>query len=463
MANVLCVDDDPGVLVVLEQALGDLGHSTVLSSGVAEAVTELGRQPFDLVLSDFRMSGATGLDLLRHVSEQGLDVPVILMTAYSTVEHAVASMKQGATDYLTKPLRAEGLRLAVQHALEIQQLRRANDAYRRELQALTGGRTVIGDSAPIRDVLETIAAVAPTRATVLLEGESGTGKELFARAIHAQSPRAEGPFVTVNCAALPEGLVESAMFGHERGAFTGATARSAGAFERAHGGTLLLDEISEMRLELQAKLLRAIQEQEIERVGGSQPIKVDTRIVATTNRELATEVEAGRFRADLFYRLSVVPIRTPPLRERLEDLPALVNHFVAHFAAQLGVRPPQVPDATMEALRERTWPGNVRELANAIERGVILQRNGRLTLGAAPIEGRAAVRPAAALVPVPAAAEREPVASDGASLNLRDLERDAIERALAATGGHRTKAARLLGISERTLRSKLNTKPGAAE
>jgi DNA-binding NtrC family response regulator len=459
MPLILCVDDDPGVLVVLEQLLGDLGHETRLTGSVAEALAELSRQPFDLILTDFRMPEASGHDLLERLREQGLDVPVIVMTGYSSVEHAVASMKHGAVDYLTKPLRAEAVRLAVHSAIEMHRLRRTNESYRRELTALRGAREIVGESRALREVMETIAAVAPTGATVLLEGESGTGKELFARAIHEQSPRREGPFVIVNCAALPEGLVESAMFGHERGAFTGASARSTGAFERAHGGTLLLDEVSEMRLDLQSKLLRAVQEQEFERVGGSQALKVNVRIVATTNRHLMGEVEAGRFRRDLFYRLSVVPIRTPPLRERLEDLPLLVDHFVGFFSAQLGIKPPQVGPEVLEELGRRLWPGNIRELANALERGVILQRGGRLALGPAP-----ALVEVPALAAVGAGVESRPAGGavgPDESLDLKELERVTIERALAATGGHRARAAKLLGISERTLRNKLNVPQGA--
>jgi DNA-binding NtrC family response regulator len=472
VSNILCVDDDPGVLVVLEQSLAALGHTTTLLSSVSEAIAELGRQSFDLVLTDYRMPGETGLDLVHHTTENGIDVPVIVMTGYFSVENAVASMKEGAVDYLTKPLRAEALRIAVNHAIEIHRLRRTNDAIRRELSQLRGERTIVGNSRAIREVMETIASVAPTRATVLLEGESGTGKELFARAIHEQSPRRDGPFITVNCAALPEGLVESAMFGHERGAFTGATSRSAGAFERAHGGTLLLDEISEMRLDLQAKLLRAIQEQEIERVGGNQVLKVDVRIIATTNRNLLAEAEAGRFRHDLYYRIHVMPIRTPPLREHLEDVPELVEHFVAQISLRLGVRPPAVPAETLDVLRGRRWQGNVRELANVIERGVILQRNGRLHLaslvGVPPIgEPEPSMAPASALAAaggVPHAVPAGGIAeSQAEGLNLRELERLAIERALVATGGHRTRAAKLLGISERTLRNKLNPRPTIAE
>ncbi len=345
------------------------------------------------------------------------------------------------------------------NALEVTRLRRENEDFRREIRSLRGERVIVGESRALRAAMETVAAVAPTRATVLIQGESGTGKELIARAVHDQSPCRDQLFVTVNCAALPEGLVESALFGHERGAFTGATARSLGAFERAHRGTLLLDEISEMRLDLQPKLLRAIQEQEIERVGGEQPIRVDTRIIATTNRDLRAEVEAGRFREDLFYRLHVVPIRTPPLRERLEDLPMLVEHFAAAAAARLGIRAPRVQAEAIEGLKHRSWPGNIRELANVVERAVILDRSGSLTPGSFDnSHDRVAAHYAGGGGPPTAAVL---AARPELALDLAELERLAIQRALLATGGHRAKAADLLGISERTLRNKLNTPPAA--
>jgi len=451
MSNILCIDDEPSVGVVLEHHLTEIGHHPVLATSVDEGLRATREQAFDLIISDYRMPNATGLDLLERMKEQGVDIPVIIMTGYSSIEHAVLSIRHGAVDYLTKPLRQEALRIAVTNAIEVARLRRENDAFRREIRSLRGQRVIIGESRPLRAVMETIALVAPTRATVLLEGESGTGKELFARALHAQSPRHEAPFVTVNCAALPEGLVESTLFGHERGSFTGATQRQTGAFERAHGGTLLLDEISEMRLDLQSKLLRAIQEQEFERVGGNQPVHVDVRIIATTNRDLLAEVEAGRFRRDLYYRLAVVPVHTPALRERIEDLPLLVGHFVEQAAAELGVRPPAVRPAALEALARRPWPGNVRELANAVERAVLLARTG--TLGVESFG-----EPVVVAAPGPAAAPGR-----AAPLNLRDLERDAIERALAATGGHRARASELLGISERTLRNKLNGPAPAAD
>ena len=464
MSNILCIDDEPSVGVVLEHHLTEIGHHPVLATSVDEGLKAVREQPFDLIISDYRMPNATGLDLLEVLRSQGYEIPVIIMTGYSSIEHAVMSIRHGAVDYLTKPLRQEALRIAVNNAIEVARLRRENEAYRREITSLRGQRTIVGESPSLREVMDTIAMVAPTRATVLLEGESGTGKELFARALHEQSPRKDEPFVTVNCAALPEGLVESTLFGHERGAFTGATQRQSGAFERAHRGTLLLDEVSEMRLDLQAKLLRAIQEQEFERVGGSQPVRVDVRIVATTNRDLLAEVEAGRFRRDLYYRLAVVPVKTPPLRERLDDLPRLVEHFVAVTASELGVRPLIVRPEAILALGQRSWPGNIRELANAVERAVLLCRGGVLgTEAFGPVPGAAAAA-ASATAAATAAASAASAASAAADipLNLRDLERIAIERALAATGGHRTRAADLLGISERTLRNKLNGPPEAA-
>ncbi len=452
MSTILCIDDEPAVGVGLEHALSDLGHQPVLATSVAEGLDALTRQSVDLIISDFLMPQATGLDLIEALKRQGSEIPVIIMTGYSSVENAVLLMRHGAVDYLTKPLRTEALRIAVNNAIELSRLRHENEEFRRELSSLRAVQVIVGTSQALRKAMEVIDSVAPTRATVLIEGESGTGKELFARAIHDQSPRRDQPFITVNCAALPEGLVESTLFGHERGAFTGATGRAQGAFERADRGTLLLDEISEMRLDLQAKLLRAIQEQEFERVGGHQPVKVDVRVIATTNRDLRADVEAGRFRRDLYYRLHVVPIRTPALRERRDDIPALVEHFVQQAATRLGVKRPEVRPETIDHLMTLPWLGNVRELATAVERAVILRRGGILgpeDFGTEP----------GPITPTPA--ETSPAASriahaDDESLDLRILERRAIERALAATGGHRARAAQLLGISDRTLRNKLN-------
>jgi DNA-binding NtrC family response regulator len=466
MATILCVDDEPSVGVILEHTLTKIGHRPLLVSSVEEAMQAVARSPLDLIIADYRMPRLTGLDLLGLLEKDGYRIPVIIMTGYSSIEHAVMSIKTGAIDYLTKPIRSETLEIAVHQALEVVRLRRENETFRREILKIRSTRALIGDSDSFRRIMETISTVAPTRATVLLQGESGTGKELFARALHDQSPRNDGPFITMNCAALPEGLVESALFGHEKGAFTGATVRTAGAFERAHAGTLLLDEISEMRLDLQAKLLRVIQEQEFERVGGTQAIKVDVRLIATTNRDLKAEVEAGKFRSDLYYRLNVVPIRTPPLRERVEDIPRLVQHFIHRMAEHQGTREPAIAPETVELLQRYPWPGNVRELANAIERAVILSRGAVLLPSAFDDhlrEARVGASPAAAGAPaaVPAAVGPD-VAPEAEPFDLDALERRAIERALEATGGNRTRAAKLLGISERTLRNKLNS-PRTAE
>jgi DNA-binding NtrC family response regulator len=468
MATILCVDDEPSVGVVLEHTLSKLGHRPILVSSVDDALATVARTRVDLIIADYVMPHLNGLDLLRMLEKEGYRIPVIIMTGYSSIENAVLSIKGGAIDYLTKPIRADTLEIAVTQALEVMRLRQENESFRSEIKKLRATHTLIGDSSAFRLAMDVVSTVAPTRATVLLEGESGTGKELFARAIHDQSPRADGPFITINCAAMPEGLVESALFGHEKGAFTGATVRTAGAFERAHGGTLLLDEVTEMRLDLQSKLLRIIQEQEFERVGGAQAIKVDVRIVATTNRDLKAEVDAGRFRSDLYYRLNVMPIRTPPLRERVADIPRLVHHFVQRAAASLGTSVVAVAPETMQLLQSYDWPGNIRELANAIERGVILSRSGTLLpshfighlrlygpepLPAEPATGSAPTAPPdplAPTIPGPAGLADVPV------YNIEELERRAIERALAATGGNRTRAAKLLGLSERTLRNKLN-------
>ncbi|HUR95374.1 MAG TPA: sigma-54 dependent transcriptional regulator [Gemmatimonadales bacterium] len=455
MPMILCVDDEPAVGTMVEHALSRLGHRCRVASSVDAAMLEVARTPFDLILADYRMPGHTGLDLVRLLAAEGYRIPVIIMTGHSSVEHAVASIKEGALDYLTKPVTLEALEIAIGQALEVVRLRRENEGFRRELLTFRSARAIIGESESLRRVLGAIDAVAPTRATVLLEGESGTGKELFAREIQRRSPRHAGPYVSVNCAALPEGLVESVLFGHEKGAFTGATVRTAGAFERAHDGTLLLDEISEMRLDLQGKLLRVIQEQEFERVGGSQPVRVDVRLVATTNRDLRAEVDAGRFRADLYYRLSVVRIRTPSLRERLEDIPRLAHHFVQRSAEQLGIPVPQIPPETIALLQLQPWHGNVRELANVVERAMILSRGGDLHPGAlrrhleqpAAAGGNAA---AASATQAPSAAP-----ADEVCFELEVLELRTIRRALAATGGNRVRAAKLLGISERTLRNKL--------
>src|SRR3954470_18440610 len=335
MATILYLDDEPAIGLILEDTLERAGHVAIGARTVPEALQALSRGGIDLIISDYRMPGLTGLEFLELLRQEGHDAPLIMLTGFASIEHAVESIKAGAVDYITKPVRPEQLTIAVEQALELVRLRTENATLRREMSAVRNERQILGDSAVMRNALQSVATAAPTRATVLLLGESGTGKELFARAIHDMSDRHDKPFIKLNCAALPEGLIESALFGHEKGAFTGAIKRVEGAFERAHTGTLLLDEISEMRLDLQAKLLRVLQEQEFERVGGSAPIKVDVRIIATTNRDLAEYAAAGHFRQDLYYRLSVIPVRLPPLRERPGDIPLLAHRFALRTASEL--------------------------------------------------------------------------------------------------------------------------------
>jgi len=486
MATILCLDDEPAIGLILQDTLERAGHQTVSAHNVPQALQGLAAGTVDLIISDYRMPGLTGLEFLALLRQEGYETPLIMLTGYGSIEHAVAAIKAGAIDYITKPVRPEQLELAVNQALEVVRLRRENERLRREVMEFRNERQIIGDSAPIRRVQQTIATAAPTRATVLLEGESGTGKELFARTIHAQSERRDGPFIKLNCAALPEGLVESALFGHEKGAFTGAIKRVEGAFERAHGGTLLLDEISEMRLDLQAKLLRVLQEQEFERVGGSSAIKVDVRIVATTNRDLAAYSAAGQFRQDLYYRLSVIPVRLPALRERRDDIPLLAYRFATHYAQEIGKEITGISPEAIELLQGYEWPGNVRELQHAVERAVILsgdaviplhafdgQRFGLSGAWSGPTPSRiganeiAAMSARAATATNGAAAAGTMVVPDGAvvltSLNVTEAEAKLIERALEVSRGNRTKASELLGISVRTLRNKLNGAKNGAD
>ncbi|HEX7239810.1 MAG TPA: sigma-54 dependent transcriptional regulator [Longimicrobiaceae bacterium] len=468
MATILHVDDEPAVGLIVQDTLERAGHRPVGARSVPEALQVLARGGVDLIVSDYRMPGLTGLEFLSLLQREGYDVPLIMLTGYASIEHAVASIKAGAVDYITKPVRPEQLQLAVDQALEFVRLRRENEALRREVMEFRNERQIIGESTAVRRILQTVAMAAPTRATVLLQGESGTGKELFARAIHDQSDRRDRPFIKLNCAALPEGLVESALFGHERGAFTGAIKRVEGAFERAHRGTLLLDEISEMRLDLQAKLLRVLQEQEFERVGGTSPIRVDVRIIATTNRDLAAEAAAGTFRQDLYYRLSVIPVQIPPLRARPEDIPALAYRFAMRTAAEIGKEVKGISPAALDTLQRFPWPGNVRELQHAVERAVILSPDA--VLQPYVFEGQRfgltqTLPDVPAYLPpaLPLGAEGSSPDDPGVivlrSLNVDEAERVLIGRALEVAGGNRTRAAELLGISVRTLRNKLNS-PG---
>ena len=454
MATILYVDDEPAIGLVLQDTLERLGHSAIGATNVPEALGALSRGGIDLIISDFRMPGLSGLEFLELLREQGRDVPLIMLTGYGTIEHAVAAIKAGAVDYITKPLQVEQLQHAVSQALELSRLKRENQALRDEVMEIRAAREVVAKSPAMRQVLQIVSTAAPTRATVLLQGESGTGKELLARAIHDQSDRRDRAFVKLNCAAMPEGLVESALFGHEKGAFTGAIKRVEGAFERAHGGTLLLDEITEMRLDLQAKLLRVLQEQEFERVGGTSTIHVDVRIVATTNRNIEQAVEKGEFRRDLFYRLSVIPVHIPALRQRPEDIPILAHTFAQNAASELGREITGITPDALSLLQRYDWPGNVRELQHAVERAVILTR-GTVLLASSFDTIRAALsgRRGALTSTAPDGPTSEGILLT--TLDLDEAEASLIERALQITGGNRTRAAELLGVTDRTLRNRL--------
>ena len=486
MATILCLDDEPAIGLILQDSLERAGHQTVAAHNVPQALQALAVGNVDLIISDYRMPGLTGLEFLALLRQEGYETPLIMLTGYGSIEHAVAAIKAGAIDYITKPVRPEQLELAVKQALEVVRLRRENERLRREVTEFRNERQIIGDSPAILRVLQTVATAAPTRATVLLEGESGTGKELFARTIHLQSDRRDGPFIKLNCAALPEGLVESALFGHEKGAFTGAIKRVEGAFERANGGTLLLDEISEMRLDLQAKLLRVLQEQEFERVGGSTAIKVDVRIIATTNRDLASYAAAGQFRQDLYYRLSVIPVRLPSLRERKGDISLLAYRFATHYAQEVGKEITGIEPAALDLLQSYDWPGNVRELQHAVERAVILSSEPVIAMHA--FDGQRFGLSGAWSGPSPARLSGNILAmldgSNGSngngeghcptqtipegavvltSLNVAEAESKLIAKAIVVAAGNRTKAAELLGMSVRTLRHKLNGAKAEAE
>ncbi|MDZ4257279.1 MAG: sigma-54 dependent transcriptional regulator [Gemmatimonadales bacterium] len=457
MNSVLCLADDPIDAAALEDLLEQVGHVGETTDDPEHALERLSAGETLAVLAVCQRPHHHGLELLTRLDRRDAP-PVIIIAGDATTDHVVMCMRAGALDYLPKPIRPDRLRTTLAQADAQAALRTDQRQFARSLSTAQGVRRLTGSSPQIQALRRLIGMVAPTNATVLIEGESGTGKEVVARSVHEQSRQAGGPFVTINCAAIPESLIESTLFGHERGAFTGATARAAGAFERASGGTLFLDEISELRVELQAKLLRVLQEHEFERVGGRETQRTDARVIASSNRDLAREVADGRFRSDLYYRLRVFPVRTPPLRERIEDMPDLLAHHLVSTAASLDVPPPPVPESTLNFLAGHSWPGNVRELVNAVYRAVIIAAGAPLLPQHFLLEGDSEVATTAI---VEASTERFGAVgtprSDELPLNLAELEMLAIQRALAATDGHRANAAKLLGVSERTLRNRLNT------
>ncbi len=436
--RILVVDDDPQVRESIVEILRRKGCIIDACSNGNDALERFRGGGYQLVISDIKMPGMSGIELLEHIKQIDPDVPFIVITAFGAVDLAVDAMKKGAYDFIQKSMNLlDEIELNVARTLEYQSLVTENKQLKK---ALRDKWDYIGQTASIRNIRELVETIAQSRSTVLISGESGTGKELIARSIHSQSPRSAAPFVKINCAALPEGLIESELFGHEKGAFTGALRNKTGKFERASGGTLLLDEIGEMPIGVQAKLLRVLQEREINKVGGDDPISIDVRIVATTNRNLQKEIERGSFREDLFYRLNVFHIQLPPLRERMEDIEALAAHFVAKYNAENGFRVDGLDDACFKTLRSYTWPGNIRELENAIERAVVLTRSGVITPRAFFLTGAAETR------------------ADGLrpGMTVAEAEKELILRTLDFCAQNRTKAAEMLDISIRTLRNKLN-------
>jgi two-component system response regulator PilR (NtrC family) len=450
VARILVVDDETSMQDFLGILLQRAGHEAVTCGTATQAVLALENDEYDLVISDIRMPGMSGLELLERVRDLCPETPIVLITAHGTAESAVEAMKHGAYDYLTKPFSVDEIRLVVDKALEKRSLASENRRLRSPQEAPAPLPIALGSSPQMQAVMDLVRQVAPTRTNVLITGESGTGKELVARATHALSDRRDKPFVAVNCGAIPENLLESELFGHVRGSFTGAIANKMGLFEVADGGTLFLDEIGEMALPLQVKVLRAIQQRTFKRVGGTSDIRVDVRIVCATNRNLAEEVKAGRFREDLFYRLNVIEIALPPLRERRQDIPQLAQFFVERYAAQLGRTLEGLEADVLRALQRYDFPGNVRELENLIERAATLCRGTRIGLDCLP-----AVIPDSAVRPGGAGAAEVPAQGSDLDRMLADYERSLIAVALRRSDGVKKRAAELLGVSFRSLRYRL--------
>jgi DNA-binding NtrC family response regulator len=440
--RVLIVDDEANARTALAELLRDEGYAVETAADGFKALPKLEELAPDIVLTDLKMPGLSGLELMGKVRERAPEAVVIVMTAFGGVDSAVQAMKQGAADYLTKPVNIEELSLVLKRELERKRLRVEAGQLRERLSERRRIHNLIGASQPMQQVFDTVLQVSPSRASVLITGESGTGKELIAAAIHEHSPRAKGPFIKLHCAALAESLLESELFGHERGAFTGAVGRREGRFEQADGGTIFLDEIGDISPATQVKLLRFLQEHELERVGGNTTIKVDVRIVAATNRELLQQVHAGHFREDLYYRLNVVSIEMPALRQRLSDLPLLAAHFLQKYALENGKQLDGFTDDALAQLANYDWPGNVRELENAIERAVVVCKKARVGVEDLAPAVTAASKRADGMPAIPGS-------------TMEQLERYAILKTLEQTGGSTSRAAEMLGISPRTIQYRL--------
>ena len=445
--RILVVDDEVNARTALAELLRDEGYSVETAADGFKALPKIEEHAPDLIVTDLKMPGIDGLELMRKVNALDPECVVVVMTAFGAVESAVKAMRQGAADYLIKPVNVEELVLVIDRELERKRLRAETGQLRQRLSERHRISNIVGTSPIMQQVFDIVQQVAPSRASVLITGESGTGKELIAAALHEHSPRAKKPFVKLHCAALAETLLESELFGHERGAFTGAVARREGRFEQADGGTLFLDEIGEISPATQVKLLRFLQEHEFERVGGNQTVKVDVRVVAATNRNLLERVKQGLFREDLYYRLNVVSVEMPPLRARPSDIPLLAAHFLGRFTKENGKEISRFSDAALERLTQYAWPGNVRELENAVERAVVVCRTGEIR----PEDLAPSIVPAS-------------TSSDGApkipGTSMAELEKFAILKTLEHTGGSTSRAADILGISARKIQYKLHEYQG---
>ena len=445
--RILVVDDERSMQEFLEIFFRSEGYAVATAGDVVSAKLNLENGDFDVVITDIQMPGGTGLDLLHHVHEECPDTLVIMITAFASTETAIDAMKQGAYDYVTKPFKIDELRLVVDKALEKKQLSSENRRLRSELRGQTRDRSIIGNSVVMQRIYELVSQVADTKANVLISGESGTGKEMVARAIHSGGERRDRPFVAINCGAIPENLLESELFGHVKGAFTGAVQNKVGLFEIAEGGTLFLDEVGDLSLPLQVKLLRAIQDKTFRRVGGTSDGRVNVRIVAATNRRLEEEVSGGRFREDLYYRLNVIEIPLPPLRDRLDDVPLLVGHFVEKYSRELEKPVTGFSEEAMERLLSYKFPGNVRELENVVERAVVLTREPCVEVDSLP----------PALLSPSRSSETAQIPAEGIDLDdcVNAYERTLLREALRMAGGVKKRAAQLCGLSFRSFRYRL--------
>jgi two-component system, NtrC family, response regulator HydG len=442
--KILVVDDEQSHRIMLRAVLSEDGYAVAEASDGTDAVRAVEKEAFDVILLDIRMTNMDGIEALAEIRKISPLVPILIMTAYASVKTAVEALKAGAFDYLTKPLDIEELKILIEKALEHYHLRAENLVLKERLGDRFDFSRIIGRSPKMKSLLDMLAMVAPSDATVLLMGESGTGKEVVANAIHHNSPRAGQPFIKVSCTALPETLLESELFGHEKGAFTGAVSRREGRFQLAHRGTIFLDEVGDMSPAIQTKLLRVLQEKEFEPLGSTRTIKVDIRVIAATNRELEKDVKDGRFREDLYYRLNVVPIVLPPLRERKEDIPLLTDHFLAIYREKNRKSLKGISGKARDLLIRYDWPGNIRELENCIERAVIIARGDVIVPADFPPQIR-----------ILSMEEETDVFGLPCGRSLEEMERALIMKTLVETGGNRTKAAEILGINRRTLQNKL--------